>query len=123
LFVRRNGVVVLYVLRITGSRPEDVGHEINIADGNAQTILGMMGLDIAGCMNPVAFLKLLEKLSSRRDLTEFTTPPKDNGDDPERTGPWIIDHGMPMERLQRYIMALESVCDHCIRYEHNICWG
>ena len=122
-FVRRNGEAVLYSLTINGKRPEDEGWEMSIAQVNAETLLGLMGLKMSGCMNPVAFLKTLEQLSSRRDLTEFTTPMTDNGDDPDRSGPRIVDYGMPMERIQSYILGLEEICDHCIRYERDICWG
>ena len=107
---------------------EHRGKEMTLSNINAQTLLQYLKLPESGNMNPIALLKSIEKAKQNK-LTEFTRPYSDDQyNDPTAPlglgkGSRMIDFGLSEERLQKYLMSLEEICDHCIKYECNVGWS
>ena len=118
-----------YGFRIYGEKPEHVGMEMQLANENARSLCQYLGIDEVGSMHPLALLRLIESSRNRGNADDFTRPETDEKvKDPSvpfglNDGPRVIDFGLSAQKMALYLLKLENLCDHCIRYECNISWG
>lgn len=108
-------------LSVTGEPKEAHGVELNLANANARILFQILGIqEESGQSHPLPILKKIEKILNQRDrLDEFTRDYEESQDN----GPKMINFGLPKEQILNYLLRLEEICDHCIKYECNISWG
>lgn len=115
--------IVLY-----GEPKEHKGMEMTLANENARVLCQLLGIPESGSSHPLALLKKIEQIKNK-NITEFTRPETDEQfNDPDAPlglgkGSRMIDFGLSKEKIMNYLIHLENLCDHCIKYECNINWG
>ena len=116
-------VIVLYA-----DPKEHRGKEMTLSNDNAYALLQFLKLPESGNMNPIAFLKTIQNANQNK-LSKFTRPFVDEQyNDPTAPlglgqGARMIDYGLDENKIKQYLMYIEEICDHCIKYECNIGWG
>lgn len=108
---------IAYGIRLYGEWPDYTNKEFNIANANAYQVCKMLGIPESGCMNPHALLNAIE---NRNPAILYLQEPSESH---EEGMAHIIDYGLTGERMQRYLLYLEELCDFCIQKEVDVCWG
>ena len=116
-------------LIVTGEPIEHIGHEMQLANQNAESLCNLLGIPEIGSSHPVALLKKIELAKTKR-LDDHTRDETDTQlIDPEAPlglgamGPRVINFGLDKNKLNTYLQKLEILCDHCIQHECDIHWG
>jgi hypothetical protein len=118
-----------YGFRLYGEKPEHVGMEMQLANENARALCQYLRIDEGGSMHPLALLRLIEGSRDRGNAEAFTRSETDEQrKDPTvpfglNDGPRVISFGLSEDKMAWYLLKLENLCDHCIRYECNVSWG
>lgn len=104
-------------------------YELNLANGNARALCQLLQIPTMGKMHPLSLLKKIERVKDSPLINEFTRDYSEtqnkNPDVPLGlgNGPKMIDMGLSQEKIQRYLLRLEQICDHCIKHECDVAYG
>lgn len=119
-------------LCVYGDDPEHLDTDIQLANVNADALLQWLKLPSTGSLHPLKFLRHIEEAKKSGKATEFTRPTVDSDDKDVMPSSLVgdilgagrnISFGLDENKLHSYLLKLEELCDHCLKYECNISWG
>jgi hypothetical protein len=97
--------------------------ELNVANGNVQTILTLMGFDNANpeygrvqpTDSPAVIRRLIKRQNDENKIAVLTKPTTQDGN--------VIECGRTNEQIKRYIKCLLTICSISVKKNLPIIWG
>jgi len=92
--------------------------EMNVANGNAQTVMNSLGLDFDYCgeINPHRLLKAIQRTPVELACRQGST---DKGD----RGCTIIRMGIDIKQANSYLTRLTAIAEEACKREEQVIWG